>query len=163
MPDGLTHILASYIGGQHWLKNGRLTVFLIGSLMPDILLRGGRLLFEHSSQKDFLELYLMPLHTPFTCLVVCIALAQLFKPGIRKSACMMLYAGCLTHFILDIFQRTINGVGLTLEPLDSYHWLYPFSWYDFQIGFFWAENTSYALTFLIPLTGWIWLKGRGEE
>ena len=43
MPDGLTHFFTGYVGSQHWLKGGRLTLFLIGCLLPDIVARGSRL------------------------------------------------------------------------------------------------------------------------
>jgi hypothetical protein len=59
--------------------------------------------------------------------------------------------------VADLLQRTINGYGFTLERLDGYHWLYPFSWFDFQVGLYWTEEASYALIFLIPLSLWPWI------
>jgi hypothetical protein len=159
MPDGLTHMLAGYMGVRRWLQGGRLTLFLVGSLLPDILFRGGRLLFVGHAQHDFLELYLTPLHTPFTALFVCLALAQFFYSEIRKAAFVLLYVGCLGHFLLDFLQRTIEGVGLHVGTIGGYHWLFPLSWLDFQFGLFWAEDAPYALIILIPITGWMYYNG----
>jgi len=159
MPDGLTHLITGYIGCQHWLRGGRLTLFLLGCLLPDILLRGGRLLFVAHPQKDLLELYLTPLHTPIACLFVCLAIAQFFSSKINKEAFILLYVGCFVHFIMDLLQCTIGGCGFTVERLDGYHWLYPFSWLDFQFGLFWAEDAPYALLILIPITGWMYYNG----
>lgn len=156
MPDGLTHVMAGYIGVHKWITKGRLTLFLVGSLLPDILLRGGRLLFVGHARHDFLELYLTPLHTPFTALFICLALAQFFYSKIRKAAFVFLYAGCLGHFLLDFLQRTIEGVGLHAGTIGGYHWFFPLSWLDFQFGLFWAEDAPYALIVLIPITGWMY-------
>lgn len=160
MPDGLTHVVAGYIGGERWLRGGRMALFLLGCLLPDLLLRGGSLFFRGSVQRDFLELYLTPLHTPLTVLVLCGALAQLFKVGERKPAFYALYAGCLLHFALDFFQRTISGAGPTREVYEGYHWLYPLSWWDGQVGLYWPEQTPYALLILLPWAGLAWLKKR---
>lgn len=157
MPDGLTHVLLGYVGVRRWIKGRRLTIFLLGCLMPDILLRGGRLLFLGNIQRDFLELYLTPLHIPITLVFICLALAQLFHSQIRRTAFKLLFGGCLAHFVADLLQRTINGYGFTLERLDGYHWLYPFSWFDFQVGLYWTEEASYASIFLIPLSLWPWI------
>jgi hypothetical protein len=158
VPDGLIHISAGYIGVSHWLKSGRLTLFLMGSLIPDILLRGGRILFIGQPQQDFIELYLTPLHTPIASLFLCLAIAQLFHATNRKSALMLILGGCLAHYSLDLLQRTINGYGFTVELLDGYHWLYPISWYDFQFGLFWPEQEPYVILFLLPLAGWVFYK-----
>lgn len=163
MPDGLTHIAGGYIFGKSWLKHGQLSLFLLGCLIPDILLRGGRLLFAWSPEKDFLELYLAPLHTPVTGIFVCLALAQIFHAEIRKRAFLLLYAGCFCHFILDLFQRTINGFGFSVEPLDGYHWLFPLTWFDFQLGIFWPEDSSYGLLFLIPAAMFLFYYRRNDR
>lgn len=151
MPDGLTHIVAGYIGAERWFKGYRMTLFLAGSLLPDIFLRGGRLFFVGQLDRDFQELYLVPLHTPFTCMLLCGVIALCFDAQIRKSAFAFLFSGCLAHFLLDLMQRTIQGFGMTLESLDGYRWLYPMSWFDFQIGLFWAEDAPYALIVLCPI------------
>jgi hypothetical protein len=87
---------------------------------------------------------------------VCLAICQLFHTKIRKTAFLLLYAGCFSHFILDFFQRTIGGPGLSVRAIGGYHWFYPFSWFDVQFGIFWAENTPYALLVLMPMVIGIW-------
>ena len=159
MPDGLTHVAAGYIAGER-LQGGGLALFLLGCLLPDLLLRGGSLLLHGSAQRDFLELYLTPLHTPLTVLVLCVGLAQLFVVERRKAAFRALYAGCLLHFVLDFFQRTISGAGPTWETFEGYHWLYPLSWWDGQVGLYWPEQTPYALFVLLPCAGLMWLRRR---
>jgi len=141
---------------HRYLLKGPLTIFLVGALLPDIFLRGGRLLFIGLSDSDFLELYLTPLHTPFTAIFVCLALAQFFHSQIRKKAFFLLYFGYLSHFLLDILQRTIEGPGLCIRAIGGYHWFFPFSWLDIQIGLFWAEYSPYALPALLPIVIWIW-------
>jgi hypothetical protein len=137
-----------------------MTVFMIGSMLPDVLLRGGRLFFQGNPRQDFLELYIAPLHTPFACALICLGLAQLFDHKVRRTLFAFLYLGCVSHFILDLLQRTIVDTGLTVELIDGYRWLYPFSWFDFQIGLFWAEDSPYALFLLIPFTTWLYLVPR---
>ena len=166
MPDGLTHVVVGYIGGERWLQGGRLALFLLGCILPDLLLRGGNFLLQGLARQDFLELYLTPLHTPLTVLVLCMGLAQLFGKGERKAAFYTLYAGCLVHFILDFFQRTISGAGFTPVVFEGYQWLYPLSWWDAQFGLYWPEHTPLALGVLIPCAGLLWLrrqKGRVEH
>jgi hypothetical protein len=133
-------------------------MFLLGCLLPDIFLRGGKLLLHRSEQLDYLELYLTPLHTPLTVLVLCVGLAQFFRNRERKMAFYALYTGCLFHFILDFFQRTISGVGFTPVLYGGYQWLYPLSWWDAQVGLYWPEHTPLALAALIPWAGWIRLR-----
>ncbi|MDY6855179.1 MAG: hypothetical protein SWO11_10825 [Thermodesulfobacteriota bacterium] len=158
MPDGLTHLFAGYVGSQHWLKGGRLTLFLIGCLLPDIIARGSRLFFIWHAHIDFLDLYIVALHIPFTCLFICMAIVQLFNSHLQREAFLLLYAGCIVHFVLDFFQRTISGFGFTVELLNGYHWLYPFSWYDFQFGLFWPKDAIFALILLLPLSILIFLR-----
>ena len=160
MPDGLTHMLAAYPGGRRYLSGFGLALFLLGSLLPDLLIRGGRLLFSAPSLYDWAELYLVPLHTPVGALLTCVALAQLFHESVRKSAFLCLYGGCWSHFVLDFFQRAIEGFGFTRLKVPSYSWLYPFSGADFQLGLFWAEDAPWALLVLVPLSLRIWYGGR---
>lgn len=160
MPDGLTHIAVGYIGALRWLKGGPLALFLLGSIIPDILLRGGRLLFLFHPQRDFIELYLTPLHTPIGCVFICLALAQVFHCRIRRAVFMILFSGCLAHLLLDMLQLTIKGFGPTVQIIDGYHWLYPISWFDFQVGIFWAGQAPYALLFLVPISVGFFVKGR---
>ncbi len=155
MPDGLTHIICGYFCGERWLKRGRLALFLLGCLIPDIFLRGGRLFFTGSPNRDFIELFLTPLHTPITGLFICLAITQFFHARIQKGVFLIIYSGCLCHFILDLMQRIINGYGFSVEPIDGYHWFFPLSWFDFQIGIFWPENAPYGLFILIPAALWL--------
>ena len=163
MPDGLTHIAAAYIGVHRCLTKGRLTLFLVGSLLPDIFLRGGRVLFVGHPMHDFFELYLTPVHTPFTSLFICLALAQFFHSKVRKTAFILLYTGCLGHFFLDFLQRTIEGPGLSIRTIGGYHWLFPFSWLDLQFGLFWSEEAPYTLIVLLPIVIGIWLRQRRKH
>lgn len=163
MPDGLTHIAAAYLGVHRFLTKESLILFLVGTLLPDICLRAGRLMFMGHPEHDFLELYLTPLHTPFTSFFVCLALAQFFHAQIRKRALLFLYLGGLWHFFLDFLQRTIEGPGLSTKTIGGYHWLFPFSWLDAQFGIFWAESTPYALIVLLPAMIWISLQQKNKH
>jgi hypothetical protein len=125
--------------------------------MPDLFIRGGRLFFLWHPHRDWVELYLTPLHTPLAVLLICVALSQFFQARLRKTAFLFLYVGCLLHFFLDFLQRGIEGLGLTKVGMGGYHWLFPLSWYDAQLGLFWPEDAPYALIFLIPLSLWLWV------
>jgi len=160
MPDGLTHVMVGYISVNRQFQKGWLTLFLFGSLLPDLLLRGGRLFFTGHLQRDFFELYLVPLHTPFTSLFICLALSQLFHSSIRKKSFIILYSGCLLHFFLDFFQCTIDGFGLKVQSLGGYHWLFPISWFDLQFGIFWPEDAPYSLIILTPIAIWVYIKNK---
>jgi hypothetical protein len=134
--------------------------------MPDLFIRGGRLLFVWNPHRDWVELYLTPLHTPLAVLFLCVAFSQFFQAGIRKTVMVYLYAGCLCHFFLDFLQRSIEGGGLTEVRIGGYHWFFPFSWYDAQLGLFWPEDAPYALIILVPLSLWLWIRrtrGRRRE
>lgn len=155
MPDGLTHILAGYIALNR-LNRTRLTLFLAGSLIPDLFLRGSRVFYTTHPNRDWFELSLAPFHTPLGGLFVCLAISQFFHHTIRKSAFLWLCYGCIGHFALDFLQRGIEGVGLKRVVVGGYHWLFPVSWYDFQLGLIWPEQTPYLLFLLVPLAGWIW-------
>lgn len=161
MPDGLTHILAGYIALNR-LNRVRLTLFLVGSLLPDIVLRGGRLFFVNHPLRDWFELYLAPFHTPIGGLFVCLAISQFFHHTIRKNAFLWLCTGCLAHFALDFLQRGIEGFGLKTVLIGGYYWLFPFSWYDFQLGLIWPEQTPYLLFLLVPLAVWIFYKRKNR-
>lgn len=163
MPDGLTHIVAGFIGGWRWFRGYRMTLFLAGSLLPDLFLRGGRIFLVGQLERDFLELYLVPLHTPITCALLCGAVAFVFDPRIRKTAFVTLLSGCFGHFILDFLQRGIEGYGPRLIHVDGYRWLYPFTWYDAQFGLFWAEDSPYALIILVPAILFVWIKQRKNQ
>jgi hypothetical protein len=163
MPDGLTHIISGYVCSERWLKEGRLALFLLGGLIPDLLLRGGRLLFICSTNKDFFELYLTPLHTPITSLFICLAIAQFFHPKIQKQVFALVFSGCVLHFIMDLFQLTINGYGFSIEPLDGYNWFFPLTWFDFQLGFFWPEETPYSLIILFPAAFFLFLYRKNRK
>ncbi|GEM_PF-1814188 len=152
MPDGLTHVVAGYVFGWKWLRRKEISLYLLGCLIPDILLRGGRLLFIWSLEKDFLELYLVPLHTPIIGIFVCVAITQFFYSQIRKKVFLLLYSGCFCHYLLDLFQRTIDGYSYSVVSLDGYQWFFPFTRFDFQVGIFWPENSWYGLIILIPTT-----------
>ncbi|MBF0227171.1 MAG: hypothetical protein HQK76_17130 [Desulfobacterales bacterium] len=150
MPDGLTHILVDYIILHKRIKGVRLALIFAGCLIPDILLRGGRLFLIGSPNSDFNELFLTPLHTPIICLLICISISQLFHDNIRKISFLYIYLGCLTHFMLDFFQRTIEVSGFRIPRYGCYNWFFPFT-FDIQCGIFWPENTPFGLIIIVPI------------
>lgn len=159
MPDGLTHALAAYLAVGRYAKGAKLALFLVGTLLPDILLRGGRLFLTAAPNRDQAELFLVPFHSPIPVAILYLGLAQLFRHGLRQTVFLWLYLGCLLHFLLDMMQRTINGAGFTFEAIDGYQWLYPISWFDFQVGLLWPEDFPWVLVIIIPLAIWQWRKG----
>lgn len=163
MPDGLTHLLSGHLVLFRRSGSGPLALFLLGTIMPDLFIRGGRLFFLWHPHRDWVELYLTPLHTPLALLLLCLAFSQFFQARLRKTALLSLYAGCMLHFFLDFLQRGIEGLGLTKVGMGGYHWFFPLSWYDVQLGIFWPEDAPYALIILIPLSLWLWISRTRER
>jgi len=71
-----------------------------------------------------------------------------------------LLTGSMSHFLLDFFQKTIEGPGLQQIHYGGYQWLFPLIDLDYQFGLFWPEEWFFALVILIPISLLIWLKKR---
>jgi len=86
--------------------------------------------------------FVLPFHTPFVLLLVCILLSYFFEEKQRKNVFFALLFGSYLHIFLDISQRHV---------FDEYFLLFPFSWKTYEFGMLWAESWFYILPFLILL------------
>lgn len=143
MPDLITHLFFSHLfkrpfelfqKDRHILPF-RLLLYL-GTILPDILTRPWYIIFPATKQ------WTACLHTPLCAILFCLLLSQLFDPAIQKKVFINLATGTVLHFLLDAFQFQI---------IDSYFWLFPFSWKNVGYGLF---NAGDLIPF-IPL--WILL------
>lgn len=143
MPDLITHVTIAHILRRPFelVKQQKAvlpfrTLFLLGTILPDILTRPFYILFPIDQD------WTVALHTPLGGWLSCTIIAFLFKPAIRKRAYINLLGGAGIHFLLDSLQKQIVG---------NNFWLFPFSYKNFSIGIM----TAGELIPFIPL--WIGL------
>jgi hypothetical protein len=130
MPDLLTHLMIAE-GCRRGARGGLLTVwFLVGTVLPDILTRPVNILFPA------LSWFCMPLHTPIGLFFVCLLISRCFPVVERRSVFGNLLGGTALHLFLDLFQKHIG---------DGYYLLFPFSWWSFEVGLVWPEDSLYLL------------------
>ena len=125
MPDLITHCSVAYL--FKWIFRDKLALFVLGTILPDLLTRGLFLIFP------FLVPFLTPLHTPLVLIFVCYFLCLFFQESIRKGVFVALLSGSYLHLLLDLFQIHIGK--------EEYIWFYPFSWKSYEIGLFWPETS----------------------
>ncbi|MFH1612900.1 MAG: hypothetical protein ABIB46_04145 [bacterium] len=143
MPDLITHFISIFVI-RRWLKNiwlrnlwlQNLCLVYLGVILPDIFSRTFQELFP-----DF-RYFFMPLHTPFTLLIVCYLIAQFFDKNLFKKVFTSLIIGVFCHFFLDSFQILFEG--------DKYSCFFLF-WTP-KIPIFWPEDCILALPYLIGVT-----------
>ncbi len=164
MPGLATHILVNTITGKV-LKSGKyLPVFIMGSLLPDVLTRIPSntlqiinklclklLNIETYTWTAHISWFMAPFHTPFILFLLCYMLALGLRQPIRKPVFGWLWSGVLLHLGLDALQRHIGF---------AYYWLFPFSWQSYSQGLFWPETPLYSLPLLIVIWLLIVLKKR---
>jgi hypothetical protein len=130
MPDLLTHVIIAQ-GCRMGIRGGALTPwFLVGTVLPDVLTRPFNIAMPP------LFWFFMPLHTPAGFFVVCALVSHFFPAANRPSIFGNLLGGGALHLLLDIFQAHLAG---------SYYLLFPFSWWSFEFGLFWPEDSLYLL------------------
>lgn len=144
MPDIATHVLAAYLFKKASGINP-LALFLLGTMLPDILSRPLYMLFPG------LFWAVRPFHSIFVIALVCLLISYLFPEAARKSTLKVLFAGAMLHLFLDLLQKTIYG---------GYPWLFPFSTYSPSLGLFWPEDPLFALPFLAAISLAIYIKTR---
>jgi len=134
MPDPGTHVLAAYWLRRFILKPKLIDmpVFLLGSIWPDIVSRGGMILFSNHYYWFF-----NMLHTPLSLLLQCIIVALLFKRALQSSVFVSMLCGISIHLMLDSLQSHLAE--------GAYFWLYPFSTWTTEIGLFPVHVWPYLL------------------
>jgi hypothetical protein len=150
MPDLITHTAMVYVLVRPWWRQSVRVLFYIGALLPDVLSRPFYILWPALSP------FTVALHTPIFVLLFVLFIAQWFTAPLRPLVRATLLSGCALHFLLDIFQKHIDG---------GYLLLFPFSWRFTDFGLFWPEATTqfapWLLVVIIVIEG-IWTLGQKQ-
>ncbi|MBN1997697.1 hypothetical protein JW935_09105 [candidate division KSB1 bacterium] len=136
MPDLVSHVVFAYAISRYFTFSRRV-LFYTGAILPDIITRPIYILIPQ------LYPYTIAVHTPVFMIFFTLFFAELFEKKIRQEARIFLFAGVLSHFLLDALQKHIHAGG--------YFWFFPFSWNAGSLGLFWPHEPLK----LIPL--WVFL------
>ncbi|MFZ5480093.1 MAG: hypothetical protein ACOZNI_25230 [Myxococcota bacterium] len=147
MADLITHTCTAVL----WkAATGRphVATFVLGTCVPDFLGRvpamGLTVLRWRWEWIPEWALYLWtPFHVPVGVVVTAWALSLWFRADERRVAFANLVGGGLLHIAVDLLQRHF-GVGYLL--------LFPFSFWDYEIGVIGSEDTVKIVPVLVPLT-----------
>lgn len=135
MPDLMTHILIGLIICDiAGIK--RKSLVLIGSILPDLLLKG--IILSPLLNLPFMDLkwLLVPLHNPAGLIfVTCIICLIFTKDHLRIYGLIAL--GWASHLAADLTNKEIYMNQLML--------LYPFSWKAFEMNIFWSNQFYYTI------------------
>jgi len=141
----MTHTASAYLLCRIINIKRYLVIFLVGTILPDILTRGvfypaKFFLFHSYWVKENLWYLTQPIHTPIGIILVCLLLSYLFEEYQRRTIFIFLCLGAFFHLFLDLFQK---------NNTNAYLWFFPFSWKSYQIGLFWPEKTLLCIPFLL--------------
>lgn len=125
MPDLVTHYAVAHLAARRSWRPAT-TMFLLGTLLPDLLTRPFYILLPQTYW------LVTPLHTPVGIVIVSWMIAVLFRVEARRQIFMALVLGAFLHFALDAMQRHLVA---------GYFWLWPFSWWTTERGLFWPEES----------------------
>lgn len=166
MADLITHTCAALLwqSARPWTAERRraIPVFVAGTCLPDLLGRvpamGLTALRWPLPWIPEPLIYLWnPLHLP-TGILLSSALVSFFFPAERRAAVFRgLLGGGALHLAVDLLQSHF-GVGYLL--------LFPFSLWDWELGWIGSEDTVRIVPVLLPVTAivcWIRWTGRGNQ
>ncbi|MBX3042078.1 MAG: metal-dependent hydrolase [Candidatus Kapabacteria bacterium] len=137
MPDLITHTAAAYLVRNRKISRPDLIIYLFGAMLPDLVTRPFMIIYPP------VRYFFHTFHTPVAMLLIIYLIAQFFEEKIKYRIMKFLGLGVLTHFVLDMFQASVTQRG--------YAWFFPFSYYDFNIGFFWPEDSVLFLPFTFSI------------
>ena len=137
MPDLVTHVSVASILFRISRSPGHLALFLLGTILPDLLTRPVCIPFPETMW------LVAPLHTPVGFILICLLVSSYFEQGIRHQVLVALLAGGFLHMALDSLQ---TGVGDT-----NYLWAFPFVSWGKTLGLIGPEDSLYAAPFLLAL------------
>ncbi|MDZ7289197.1 MAG: hypothetical protein ONB44_11650 [candidate division KSB1 bacterium] len=140
MPDLLTHTAAAYLAARRWFPRAGAILFILGTMLPDMLSRPFHILFPA------LHWWVMPLHTPAGMAIVCWIITGFFRTGERGGVFIALSGGVLLHFFLDLPQKHLVA---------GYFWLFPFSWTTYEWGWWWSEESVQIVPLMILLVAFV--------
>ncbi|MEC7240999.1 MAG: hypothetical protein VXW32_07140 [Myxococcota bacterium] len=159
MADLITHMASGLL--VKGATRGRYTGALVaGTVLPDLGARVPAMGFSALAKAGVPVPPEVPyafevLHMPVGMLLMCVVLALLFIPEQRQGVFINLVAGCFLHLGVDLLQDHL-GVGYLLA--------FPFSTWDFELGWMGSEATVYlAPLFGAASLGFWWWRMRGSE
>jgi len=144
MPDWISHILLGLIIAEISNTNKK-SLVVLGSILPDIVLKTYTISLLTPIPLNFLFWFFYPLHTVAGIILLSLLITQLFKYD-PKKAFMLIFAGALSHILLDMTTKPMvyNIQGLLL---------FPFSWKAYSLGLFYSEQ--YWIVAIILLFAYI--------
>lgn len=137
MPDLITHSVTAYLIRNRRLTMPDLIIYIFGSLLPDLATRPFMIIYPP------LRYYLHTFHTPVAMLLIIYLIGNFFEDSIKYRVMKLMGLGVLTHFFLDLFQASVGFRG--------YSWFFPFTYWDFNFGLFWPEDSVQFIPVFILL------------
>ena len=148
MPDPLSHVCLAYLVGRGMRLREGLAVFLVGTLLPDLLASGPAAVVGG-------YWFWAPAHTPVGVLVWGYAGSLLFRREDRRWAFLWLASGGWLALGLDALQDHISG---------GYMLLFPFYWGEYELHLIHPEASLSWLPYLLGAVAlvelWAWLRRR---
>lgn len=131
---------------ERWRLPGGVATFLLGTCLPDLLGRVPSmalttLRWQFPAIPEWAVYLWSPFHVPLGILLGSVLVAQVFTA--RREAAWQLAWGGLLHVAVDLLQTHL-GIGYLL--------LFPFSMWDFELGWIGSEATVLIVPVLLPLT-----------
>lgn len=127
MPDLVTHTVAAYIIRKRSISTNDLLVYLFGAMLPDLVTRPFMIIYPP------IRYFFHTFHTPVALLLIIYLISQFFEDNIKYKIMKLLSFGVISHLILDLFQNSVSYRG--------YSWFFPITYWDFNIGLFWPEDS----------------------
>lgn len=147
MPDFLFHLAAARVPGSAIRDRRLLWIFLFGTFLPDLWAKGLTHCFQVSQE------FTVPTHSLAGLLALCYVGSLFLEPGVRRTGFAALYAGAVTHVLVDMVKYYPGGGGE--------HLLHPFLIDGLRLGWIRPENIVYAAPAgLAVLLAFRWLEGR---
>jgi hypothetical protein len=131
-----------------WRVPAGVATFVLGTCLPDLLGRVPAmalttLRWSVPAIPEWTIYLWSPFHVPVGIAVASVLVAQAFAPAARRTAAKELAGGGMLHMAVDVMQTHL-GIGYLL--------LFPFSMWDFELGWIGSEATVLIVPGLLPFT-----------
>ena len=138
MPDLLSHILFILIVCEliNFRKKGLL---LVGAILPDVITKLVLIGFIFNIPKELADALLL-FHAIIPMFLLVVLVSLFFKDSL--TALYLIFAGALSHILLDISQTHFLG-GIRV--------LFPFTWKIYRLDKYWPDQYWMILTLFIVL------------
>ena len=156
MADLITHTCVAVLF-KAAIRRPHVATFVAGTCLPDLLGRVPTMALTIARWSipaipEWACYLTAPLHMPVGMVLSSYIAALLFPEPFRRTAFWNLFGGALLHLAVDVTQSHF-GVGYLL--------FFPFSTWDFELGWIGSEDTVRIVPFLAPFTVWVFWKRAG--